>query len=149
MKHNHNHDNVRNAGPELVPVCFEFTHPTATTVCIAGTFNHWQPEAKTLHPAGGGRWLKETALVPGTYEYCLVVDGQWMPDPLARETVPNPFGGVNSILKVTNSPEAAHLADAEILPLKNANKQKEPQVRTNTHKHTTMRRTRSLKMRAP
>jgi 1,4-alpha-glucan branching enzyme len=128
MKHNHNHDNVHNAGPELVRVRFEFTHPTATTVCIAGTFNHWQPEAKTLHPAWGGRWLKETALVPGTYEYCLVVDGQWMPDPLARETVPNPFGGVNSILKVTNSPEAAHLADAEILPLKNANKQKAPQV---------------------
>jgi len=67
-------------------------------------------------------------LVPGTYEYCLVVDGQWMPDPLARETVPNPFGGVNSILKVTSSPEAAHLADAEILPLKNANKQKAPQI---------------------
>ena len=128
MKHNHKHDNVRNAGPELVPVRFEFTHPTATSVCIAGTFNHWQPEAKTLHPAGGGRWLKETALMPGSYEYCLVVDGQWMPDPLARETVPNPFGGVNSILKVTSSPEAAHLADAEILPLKNANKQKGQQV---------------------
>ena len=67
---------------------------------FAGTFNHWQPEATTLHPAGGGRWLKETALMPGTYEYCLVVDGQWMPDPLARETVPNPFGGRNSVLKV-------------------------------------------------
>ncbi|MCX6917105.1 MAG: glycogen-binding domain-containing protein [Verrucomicrobia bacterium] len=119
MKHNHNHDNVHNAGPELVPVRFEFTHPTATTVCIAGTFNHWQPEAKTLHPAGSGHWLKETALLPGTYEYCLVVDGQWMPDPLARETVPNPFGGRNSVLKVASSPEAAHLADAETLPLKN------------------------------
>src|ERR1017187_6693095 len=79
MKHNHNHDNVRNAGPELVSVRFEFIHPTATTVCVAGTFNQWQPEAKTLHPAGGGRWLKETALAPGSYEYCLVVDGQWMP----------------------------------------------------------------------
>src|ERR1022692_2411096 len=104
MKHNHNHDNVRNAGPELVPVRFEFTHPTATTVCVAGTFNQWQPEAKTLHLAGGGRWLKETALAPGTYEYCLVVDGQWMPDPLAKETVANPFGGRNSVLKVASSP---------------------------------------------
>src|ERR1039457_4186313 len=55
----HNHDNARNAEPELVPVRFEFTHPTATTVCVAGTFNHWQPEAKTLHPAGGGRWVKK------------------------------------------------------------------------------------------
>ena len=119
MKHNHNHDNARSAGPQLQPVRFEFTHPTATTVCIAGTFNQWQPEAKTLHPAGGGRWWKETALAPGTYEYCLVVDGQWMPDPLARETVPNPFGGRNSVLKVASSPEAAHRADATNLPLKN------------------------------
>jgi 1,4-alpha-glucan branching enzyme len=104
-----------------VPVRFEFTHPTAITVCVAGTFNQWQPEAKALHPAGGGRWLKETVLLPGTYEYCLVVDGQWMPDPAARETVPNPFGGKNSILRVSGSPEATHLADAEHFPLKSAN----------------------------
>jgi 1,4-alpha-glucan branching enzyme len=122
MKHNHNHDNARNAEPQLVPVRFEFTHPTATTVCVAGTFNHWQPASKSMHPSGNGHWLKETTLVPGTYEYCLVVDGHWMPDPLARESVPNPFGGRNSILKVARTPEAAHLADAENLPLKNANK---------------------------
>jgi 1,4-alpha-glucan branching enzyme len=121
MKHNHNHDNVRNAGPELVPVRFEFTHPTATTVCVAGTFNDWNAEAKPMHPVGDGRWLKETALPPGTYEYCLVVDGEWMPDPQARETVPNPFGGRNSILKVADSPEASHLAGVEHLPLKNTN----------------------------
>jgi 1,4-alpha-glucan branching enzyme len=121
MKPNHNHDHTLGVGPHPVPVRFEFTHPTATTVCVAGTFNKWQPEAKALHPAGGGRWWKETALAPGTYEYCLVVDGHWMPDPLAHETVPNPFGGMNSVLKVASSPELAHLADAESLPLKNAN----------------------------
>ncbi len=120
MKHNHNHDNAPNAGPQLVPVRFEFTDPGARSVCIAGSFNHWQPERKTLHSSTTGRWWKETALLPGTYEYCLVVDGHWMPDPEARETVPNPFGGRNSVLKVAASPEAAHLADAENLPLKNA-----------------------------
>jgi len=119
MKHNHNHDNAQSAGLQLVPVRFEFTHPTAKSVCLAGTFNHWQPEAKTLHSTGAGIWWKETALAPGTYEYCLVVDGKWMPDPRARETVANPFGGRNSILHVASSPEAAHLADAENLPLKN------------------------------
>jgi 1,4-alpha-glucan branching enzyme len=123
MKHNKNHNNIPNAGPQQVTVRFEFTHPTATTVCIAGTFNQWRPEAKTLHSSGVGHWWKETPLAPGTYEYCLVVDGVWMPDPLARETVPNPFGGRNSILTVASSPAAAHLADAENLPLKNASKQ--------------------------
>ena len=123
MKHNHNHDNAPNAGPQLVPVHFEFTHPTATTVCVAGCFNHWQPEAKALHPSGGGRWLKETALAPGTYEYCFVVDGKWMPDPLAKDQVPNPFGGTNSVLNVLKSPEAV-LLDSKNLPQKNANQQK-------------------------
>jgi 1,4-alpha-glucan branching enzyme len=124
MKHNHNHDNAQSTGLQLVPVRFEFTSPTAKTVCLAGTFNHWQPEAKTLHSSGVGNWWKETNLAPGTYEYCLVVDGKWMPDPLARESVANPFGGRNSILHVASSSEAAHLADAANLPLKNTNKQK-------------------------
>ena len=100
MKHNHNHDNAPGSEAHLVPVIFEFNHPTAATVCVAGSFNHWQPETKTLHATGSGHWRKETALAPGNYEYCLVVDGQWMPDPLAGETVPNPFGGRNSILRV-------------------------------------------------
>jgi 1,4-alpha-glucan branching enzyme len=107
MKQNINHDNARSQRPQLEWVRFEFTHPTATTVCVAGSFNDWHAEAKPLHPVGNGRWLKETVLLPGTYEYCLVVDGQWMPDPLAKETVPNPFGGRNSILNVTSSPEVA------------------------------------------
>lgn len=123
MKHNKNHDNAMSAGPQLTPVRFEFTHPTAATVCLAGTFNDWQPEAKPMHPLGGGRWLKETVLPAGTYEYCLVVDGEWMPDPLAKEYVPNPFGGRNSVLKVPSSLEAAHLADAKPLPPKSANNQ--------------------------
>jgi len=118
----HNHNHSHNAGPPLVPVRFEFTHPTASTVCIAGTFNQWRPESKTLHASGAGRWWKETVLAPGTYEYCLVVDGKWMPDPLAKETVANPFGGRNSILKVANPPAATQLAEAEKLPLKNGNK---------------------------
>jgi 1,4-alpha-glucan branching enzyme len=122
MKHNHNHDNAPSAGPQLVPVRFEFTHPTASAVCLAGTFNDWHAQAKPMHPLGGGRWLKETALPPGTYEYRLVVDGNWMADPRALKTVANPFGGRNSILEVADSTQAAHLADAENLPLKNANK---------------------------
>jgi 1,4-alpha-glucan branching enzyme len=118
MKHNHNHGLDQNAGLKLVPVRFEFTSPTAKTVCLAGSFNRWQPEAKTLHSSGAGNWWKETSLAPGTYEYCLVVDGQWMPDPSAAESVANPFGGRNSILHVAISPEAAHLASAENSPMK-------------------------------
>jgi 1,4-alpha-glucan branching enzyme len=119
MKHNHNHDNEPSDDQSMLqPVHFEFTHSNAASVCIAGSFNDWQPEAKPMHPLGSGRWIKDTNLAPGTYEYCLVVDGKYLPDPSARETVPNPYGGRNSVLTVFNSPEAAHLAAATNSPLK-------------------------------
>jgi 1,4-alpha-glucan branching enzyme len=128
MKHNHNHDNVPGPGLQMVPVRFEFRSDTAKTVCLAGTFNDWRPEAKTLHSSGAGNWWKETSLAPGIYEYCLVVDGQWMPDPRAKESVANPFGGRNSILQVASSPEAAHRSDAENLPLKKENNKQAPKL---------------------
>src|SRR5579859_3601998 len=106
MKQHHHGIPNPNADLQLVAVRFEFTHPTAKTVCLAGTFNEWQPEAKTMHSSGAGNWWKETALAPGTYEYCLVVDGEWMPDPQAKESVANAFGGRNSILQVASSPAA-------------------------------------------
>jgi len=121
MKHNKNHDNVQSTEPQIVPVHFEFSHPTAVTVCIAGTFNDWDPTSKPMRSSGAGNWWKEAGLLPGSYEYCLVVDGEWMPDPSARETVDNPFGGRNSVLEVASSTEAAHRADAIDVPLKNEN----------------------------
>lgn len=84
-------------------VRFEFTSPGAESVCIAGTFNDWQPNATPMIDLGQGRWAKDLTLSPGTYEYRLVVNGQWMPDPMATESVPSPFGGMNSIRKVGNS----------------------------------------------
>ncbi len=103
MKHSKHHDTPRHIGPEPQLVRFEFFDPFATTVSIAGSFNDWQPAAKAMYPLGSGYWLKDTALPPGTYEYCLVVDGQWRPDPKAQDSVPNPYGGRNSLLKVVRT----------------------------------------------
>ncbi len=87
--------------PVEVEVRLEFTRPVASTVFVAGTFNEWHPAATPMTPIAEGRWTKQLRLPPGRYEYCLVVDGEWMPDPLATESVPNPFGGINSVLQVT------------------------------------------------
>jgi hypothetical protein len=105
-KHDHNHIDASVVSAKGVPVHFEFADPKATTVCIAGTFNHCQPEAETLHSSGADNWWKEISLTPGTYESCLVVGGKWMTDSHAKESAPNPFGGRNSILRVATSPEA-------------------------------------------
>lgn len=99
MKRNRNGSASRSAKSSQV-VHVEFAHPKAIAVAIAGTFNDWRPESTPMIALGDGRWRKELVLPPGVYEYRLVVDGEWMADPLGRETAPNPFGGLNSVLKV-------------------------------------------------
>lgn len=85
-------------------VQIEFSDSVAESVAIAGTFNDWRPEATPMVSVGEGRWVKDLTLPPGSYEYCLVVDGKkWVTDPQARELTPNPFGGRNSVLKVAKS----------------------------------------------
>lgn len=85
-------------------VHFEFIHPTATSVCIAASFNDWHSSATPMVDLGGGRWAKELVLPPGTYEYRFVVDGAWVTDECGRELVANPFGTRNTLLHVSAGP---------------------------------------------
>lgn len=87
--------------PAKTRVCrFEFQQATAAGVCLAGSFNDWQPNSTPMVALGSGRWVKELTLPPGRYEYRFVVDGQWADEPNAKEVVPNPHGGVNAVLTV-------------------------------------------------
>ena len=81
----------------------EFNHSGASQVCIAGSFNDWHPASTPLISLGDGKWAKDLTLPPGRHEYRFVVDGQWMDDPAAKETVPNPFGGVNAVLEISST----------------------------------------------
>ena len=74
--------------------------PTARSVCIAGTFNDWHPTVTEMIKLSDGQWAKELVLAPGVYEYLFVADAEWIPDPAAVQSAPNPFGGVNSVLRV-------------------------------------------------
>ena len=75
--------------------------PGAECVCIAGTFNDWHPQVTEMINVGGDRWAKALSLKPDRYEYRFVVDGRWVDDPTASETVANPFGTRNAILNVS------------------------------------------------
>ena len=83
-------------------VHFEISDPAARDVRVAGTFNDWKPELGQMARLGNGKWAKDLKLKPGTYEYRLIVDGQWKPDPNADHTVVNPFGERNSVLTVSS-----------------------------------------------
>jgi len=76
----------------------EFVKPDAQSVFVAGSFNDWNPSRTPLSRTRDGKWVGELTGISGRHEYLFVVDGQWLPDPNARETVQNPFGGRNSVL---------------------------------------------------
>ena len=92
--------NIAGHLPERRRVRFEFFHPTARRVCVAGDFNGWNPTATPLRSLGDGRWLRELRLPLKRHEYLLVVDGEWKFDPRAAEYVPNIFGGMNAVVDV-------------------------------------------------
>ena len=81
-------------------VALDFVKPEAKSVCVAGSFNGWKPDSTPLAKQGNGHWVGDLNVGPGRYEYLFVVDGQWLPDPNAKEAVQNPFGGKNSVLLV-------------------------------------------------
>lgn len=88
------------------PVLIEYHDGTARKVCIAGSFNDWRPDGLDMINLGSGKWAKELLLPPGTYEYRLVVDGEWKTDPSVQQTVPTPFGETNGLLVVGQNVEA-------------------------------------------
>lgn len=92
---------VKAESPPAPRVVIELVNPAARQVFLAGSFNSWQPEQTPLVAAGNGRWAGDLKVGPGRHEYLFVVDGQWLPDPNAIESVANPFGGRNSVLRVS------------------------------------------------
>lgn len=85
----------------LGAVAFELIKPEAKTVFLAGSFNGWKPDQTPLERTRDGKWMREVRPKPGRHEYLFVVDGSWQPDPLANESVENPFGGKNSVVTIS------------------------------------------------
>lgn len=70
-------------------------------VQIAGEFNGWQPDRSPMRPSHRTGVLEALVPIPpGRYQYRLVVDGRWMPDPFNPAVQLNPFGEPNSIVTV-------------------------------------------------
>jgi 1,4-alpha-glucan branching enzyme len=84
-------------------VRLQYHAPDAQRVCVAGSFNRWQPEAGVLRLEADGLWHIESELEPGAHECRFVVDGVWCDDPQAAQTLPNPFGGCNAVLLVATA----------------------------------------------
>ncbi len=91
--------------PVTDPSCarhrFAYAPPTtARSVHVAGSFNGWSPTAWPMTWVESAReWQTDRELTDGTYQYKFVVDGsQWVSDPRAPASIPDGFGGQNSVL---------------------------------------------------
>jgi 1,4-alpha-glucan branching enzyme len=79
---------------------FTLKMPQAKSACVAGTFNGWDSKKTPMQKDSSSGWKASVPLPSGRHEYRFVVDGQWMSDPNARESVKNQFGSTNSVVVV-------------------------------------------------
>jgi 1,4-alpha-glucan branching enzyme len=86
--------------PKAIEAVFALESSEAQEVNLCGDFNGWTARSLPMIRRDGRRWEKRLALPPGRYEYKLLVDGEWMPDPCGPQEVVNAFGSINSVADV-------------------------------------------------
>lgn len=59
-------------------VKFMFKAPDASEVYLAGSFTEWDNHSLRMKKASRGVWNATVELPPGSYEYKLRVDGEWV-----------------------------------------------------------------------
>lgn len=85
-----------------VKYSFVYHSTTAKKVSVATSFNNWSAEANPLIYNGNGEWKAEIELQPNYYQYKIVVDGNWIPDPENKWKINDGGDNFNSIVKVGN-----------------------------------------------
>ena len=82
-------------------VNFSVQADPGAVVTLSGTFNNWDPQAKTMvDKKGTGLFTATLMLPPETYEYKFVINGTWCVDPDNCEWSQNDLGTLNSVLNV-------------------------------------------------
>jgi len=75
-------------------------YPNAKQVYLTGDFNRWSPNGKRMSKYRDGSFRAKVPLKPGEYQYKFIADGNWVPDPEADSQIVNPFGTVNSLVRI-------------------------------------------------
>ena len=86
--------------PSKKRINFNLDAPEAQEVILSGTFNEWDPAARSLKCDKKGIWRTWLNLPPGHHEYRYIVNGQWQEDPNCKDRQANPFGSFNSVVEV-------------------------------------------------
>lgn len=85
-------------------IVFMLEWPTARSVSVIGSFNHWNPEGYQMRrDTPEGPWRLNLELSQGRYAYAFLIDDQWVvPDPHSLLHQDDGFGNQNSALIVEN-----------------------------------------------
>jgi len=87
------------ADARVVPVVVRA--PEGKMVVLTGDFNGWTKDGIPMKSLGDGRYKTQLRLAPGTYQFRLLIDGEWADDQDAERRVANPFGTQNAVLQVS------------------------------------------------
>jgi len=79
---------------------FRMEAPAAKTVKLAADFTNWEQSPLDMVQSYDGTWFTIVPLLPGTYSYRFIVDGQWLDDPACHCHEPNPFGSANAVVNI-------------------------------------------------
>lgn len=79
---------------------FNLKDPGAEKVTIFGEFNGWNRNANPFQKGENGNLEVTMTLEPGRYQYKFFADGKELLDPENPDSVPNGFGGFNSLLTI-------------------------------------------------
>ncbi len=97
----HDCKGVGNSYPFPASVTFSYFDDKAREIRVAGQFNNWRPtERHKLEKRADGKWGLRIPLMPGSYEYKFIVDGEWRADPANPEQKIGDHGQRNSLLEV-------------------------------------------------
>lgn len=80
---------------------FHLEAPRAGSVKLAADFTDWEKCPLDMAKLESGVWQVVVPLPPGDHSYRFIVDGKWCDDPHPALCVPNPFGTMNAVVKVT------------------------------------------------
>ncbi len=87
--------------PFPASVMFSYFDDKAREIRVAGEFNNWRPtEHHRLEKQADGKWGLRIPLMPGSYEYKFIVDGEWRADPANPQQKIGDHGQRNSLLEV-------------------------------------------------
>ena len=87
-------------GPRQISdgILFQFSSKIASSVEIAGDFNHWIPEP-LVRRNQDGLWQRVIPVEFKTFRYKFIVDGEWQVDPNQPMQKENAYGGVDSYME--------------------------------------------------